>query len=613
MDDKEAVRQHASHVTESDIVIYNKWHDGSIPQWMTVSPTTARVGQTINLNNITVENRGTNAFGSLRFGTYLSTNETISTADQLLNTGSWGSFGRFTLSRFNWSVGVPFVADCGTRYIGGIIDDNAAYAERFEGNNAVAFVNGTPNAQAFSILLERDSQEPNDSFGTAKVKTLPFNLSNLTIDQDQEQDYYRFTLAAASKVTIQLAFTHSLGDVDLQLLNSGTVVLQSSTGTTNSETIVRDLAAGTYYVRAYGFSGGSCNRYSISASAVLLIPDIDVVPAALNYGNVALGSFKNLGVTVRNTGNTTLNVSSSTLIGVNAAQFSIVGGGGAFSLAPAATRLVTVRLTPASLGLKSATLRFDSDDPNEDPKDVPLAGTAVRPADLVVSALSSAGIGGAGSPVALNEITANVGLGPAPSTLTNYYLSLNTVLDAADTLIGRRAVPALAAGASSPATPSVTIPAGTANGAYYIVAKADATSVAFESNEANNTRATKIRIGPDLRVSALTAPASTPAGGSVLVSDTTANGAASSPAAASTTSFYLSNDNLFDPNDVLLGSRAVPALAKGGSSAANTLLTIPAGTAPGVRYIVARADALGILAETNEGNNRRPVAITITP
>jgi uncharacterized repeat protein (TIGR01451 family) len=155
MDDREGVRQHASHIGEFDVVIYNKFHNGSVPAWMSSSPTTARVGDTITFQNITVENRGTNALGSLRFGTYLSTNTIISTADQLLNTGSWGSFGRFTFSTFDWSATVPFVTDCAVRYLGGIIDDNQAYAERYEGNNAVAVpeVRETNNKRAKPITV----------------------------------------------------------------------------------------------------------------------------------------------------------------------------------------------------------------------------------------------------------------------------------------------------------------------------------------------------------------------------------------------------------------------------------------------------------------------------
>jgi len=280
MDDKEGVRQNATHVTEYDLAIYNKYHNGSVPLWMTSSPTTARVGDTINFSNITVENRGTLGTGALRFGTYLSTNSTISTGDQLLNTGTFGSFGRFTFATFNWSAAVPLVNDCGTYYIGGIIDDDNAYAERFEGNNAVAFSNGSPDPQPFSILLERDSLEPNDSLGTARAIALPFSHSSLSLDSDGDEDYYKFTLAQQSDVSIALAFTHAAGDIDMDLRNSSNVVLQASQSTSNSESITRTLAAGTYYIHVYGFGAGSCNRYSMTANATLFVAPVVTIAAS---------------------------------------------------------------------------------------------------------------------------------------------------------------------------------------------------------------------------------------------------------------------------------------------------------------------------------------------
>jgi hypothetical protein len=159
------------------------------------------------------------------------------------------------------------VSDCGTRYFGGIIDYNGAWGERFEGNNATAFHDGGPDPQAYSILLARDSLEPNDSRAGARVVTMPLNASNLSIDQDLENDYYRFTVLFPSVVNATISFTHGTGDVDMQLLNNAGTVIASSTGVTNSETISTSVAAGTYYLRVYGYGGGSCNRYSISASA----------------------------------------------------------------------------------------------------------------------------------------------------------------------------------------------------------------------------------------------------------------------------------------------------------------------------------------------------------
>ena len=42
------------------------------------------------------------------------------------------------------------------------------------------------------------------------------------------------------------------------------------------------------------------------------------------------------------------------------------------------------------------------------------------------------------------------------------------------------------------------------------------------------------------------------------------------------------------------------------------MVTIPGGTAPGLHFILVRADALGAVAEGNEGNNVSGVALTVT-
>jgi len=182
-------------------------------------------------------------------------------------------------------------------------------------------------------------------------------------------------------------------------------------------------------------------------------------------------------------------------------------------------------------------------------------------------------------------------------------LSSDTSIGAGDVLLGGRSLAGLAPGGSSAGATNVTIPAGTANGSYFIVARADDLNQAFESNEGNNTRALAIRIGPDLRVSSLTAPTYAAAGGTISISDTTANLSASNPAAASTTRFFLSTNTTLDAADVVIGSRTVPALASGASSAGATPVTIPAATATGTYYILAKADGANVLAEKNETNN----------
>jgi subtilase family serine protease len=193
---------------------------------------------------------------------------------------------------------------------------------------------------------------------------------------------------------------------------------------------------------------------------------------------------------------------------------------------------------------------------------------------------------------------------------TGFYLSANSVLDAADPFLGDRAVPGLGANVTSTVTTSLQIPSGTAPGSYYLLAKADRAGVVPESDESNNTRVASIRIGPDLTVTA-SAPTSASAGSSFTATDTTKNpGADAAP--ASSTRFYLSINSALDSSDVLLGSRPVPALTAGASHAGSVTLTIPPATAVRTYFLLAVADGDGTIAEALENNNTAARTISVT-
>ncbi|HEX2454801.1 MAG TPA: M36 family metallopeptidase [Vicinamibacterales bacterium] len=232
--------------------------------------------------------------------------------------------------------------------------------------------------------------------------------------------------------------------------------------------------------------------------------------------------------------------------------------------------------------------------------------------DMIVSALTVPVTGGSGLPIQITDTTKNQGTGAAAASTTYYYLSRDYMLDGSDPVVGTRAVPDLAVGATSTNTMSVTLPADLDPGLYTLFAKADGAGVLSESQEANNTRLSTIRIGPDLLVTTLTAPATAGAGTSFSVTDTTSN-PGGGPATASTTRFYLSLNYLLDGADTPLQSRAVPALGPSGASTMTTTLTIPAGTPTGLYYIIANADDGGAVVETSEGNNIRYVTIRVGP
>jgi len=225
--------------------------------------------------------------------------------------------------------------------------------------------------------------------------------------------------------------------------------------------------------------------------------------------------------------------------------------------------------------------------------------------DLVVSVLTTPTGAAAGSTFVVTEATKNQGGGVAPATTTRFYLSGDSLLDTADVDLGNRPVPTLQPSAADQVNITLALPAATAVGTYYVIAQSDAGQTVLETTETNNSRVSvMVRVGPDLLVTALTAPTIAGSGGAISVTDTTKNQGASA-AAASVTSFYLSTNTTVDATDTLMGTRAVSALIAGGSETVTTSLPIPAGITAGTYYVVAKADGNGSLAETIETNNER--------
>jgi subtilase family serine protease len=231
--------------------------------------------------------------------------------------------------------------------------------------------------------------------------------------------------------------------------------------------------------------------------------------------------------------------------------------------------------------------------------------------DLVESSVIVPTIAGAGASLVVSDTVKNQGSGTAAPSTTAFYLSSNFSLDTADQLLATRAVPSLAAAATSAASTSLTIPGGTATGTYYIIVKADANNEVGESAETNNVSYGTTKVGPDLTVSALTSVSTAVAGSTISVNDTTKN-AGGGAAPASTTRYYLSTNLTFDSADVALGSRPVPALAAGDSAAGAASLIVPSTTAAGSYYILAVSDGDGSVPETSETNNTRALFIKIT-
>ena len=109
--------------------------------------------------------------------------------------------------------------------------------------------------------------EPNESLSAAAAVSTNTALS-AAITTTTDQDWFKVTLASASNFNISL--TGLAGDYDLVLYNSaGTQLAISQNGGTTSESITTtNSAAGTYYVKVFGYNGAnSATCYSLNIGA----------------------------------------------------------------------------------------------------------------------------------------------------------------------------------------------------------------------------------------------------------------------------------------------------------------------------------------------------------
>ena len=119
-------------------------------------------------------------------------------------------------------------------------------------------------------------------------------------------------------------------------------------------------------------------------------------------------------------------------------------------------------------------------------------------------------------------------------------------------------------------------------------------------------------IGADLSVSAVGGPATSGAGLSITVTDTTANATGRSDVPGSTTAYYFS-PTPYSTAATRSWSRTTGLILSGGSSAGSASVTIPAGATTGTWYIIAKADDPNGVFETREANNTRAKSIAIGP
>ncbi len=220
--------------------------------------------------------------------------------------------------------------------------------------------------------------------------------------------------------------------------------------------------------------------------------------------------------------------------------------------------------------------------------------------DLTMTDVSVAASGASGMPLVVHD-TVHAAGGAAGWFSIKYYLSLDETMTGSDVYLGQRVVLGLAAGASSTADTTFTVPVGIIPSTYHIAAIADAQNEVPESNEGNNVRVgnTVTIQGADLVVMAVTGPETVAANATFGVTTTVMN-VGQGRAPGFYVPIYLSTDAAITTSDSKFTHRMVEGLAPGASSTATTYVSV---SVPGTYYLGAIADEYNWVNESNESNN----------
>jgi len=208
------------------------------------------------------------------FGAYANSNQTIYLSDALFHSGAaptnsvLGAVGVLVEETFHWlddRVGVDTQGDEGE--LGKMLVFGAPMSSteltRIRQENDRGFI--TVNGQRTSAELAFDYA--GNSLSTARNINIGSSTTTFQdwVGSTDTNDYYRFNLSYNS--TLNLSLNGLSADADVQLLNSyGAVIQTSANAGTSVDSILRQLDAGTYYIRVLPYSGST--YYNLNLSAV---------------------------------------------------------------------------------------------------------------------------------------------------------------------------------------------------------------------------------------------------------------------------------------------------------------------------------------------------------
>jgi len=133
---------------------------------------------------------------------------------------------------------------------------------------------------------------------------------------------------------------------------------------------------------------------------------------SIDFGTILVGASPTRTFTLRNTGTSTLTISSVTASG----QFSILNGAGTTYLAPGASTTVAVAFSPNSAPASSGLLQITSNDTTNGTFDIQLSGQGTNTLATTFNSDGDVGLSTDGLTLSAQSVALSLGFAPAPGT-----------------------------------------------------------------------------------------------------------------------------------------------------------------------------------------------------
>lgn len=468
------------------------------------SPTSVTAGGSVSASCY-IYNQGNSTSSSSNVGYYLSTNTTWDAGDTYLNNSVGTTLAASSSSYRSATLVIPGATPAGTYYILFYADYSNAVSESVETNN-VSYVAITVIVPAIDLVVISQSASPTTTTagGSISVSCYAYNQGNTT--------------SASSDVGYYLSSDAVWDGADTYLNYSagGALAAGSTSYRSNTVTIPGATPAGTYYILYFADYANSVSE-SIETNNVsyvvisVTVPSIDLViqSQSVSPTTIIAGNNTSVACYVYNQGNTPASTSdvgyylSSDAVWDAADVYLNYSAGGSLAAATSAYRSNTVTIpgatTPGNyyiiffadnFGSETETIETNNYSSNAITVTVPYYDLIIQSASATPSTIA------AGGSVSVSCSIYNQGNAATTSSDVGYYLSTDNAWDAADTYLNNTTGGALAASSSSPRSGSVTIPAATPIGSYYIIYFADNALAISESVETNNYASFAITVDP---------------------------------------------------------------------------------------------------------------------